>query len=379
VADPTRGLDALLRAAASSFPLLSSCTPVNAASEHARLVAAWSRGEEQAPRWKAPSIDRGKLATLRREIERASKVLEALAGDPWFEAYGAKLDEVSRELAVVDAAFGPGLAAAAEARYPTSAALTKAADERAERLRASRQEAKEEPVIATDDPQAAGSLLSRMRAELSRRGVAVRVMVRPRVGALAATGDGVVIVAEGRAISAAETERVVLHEIEGHVMPRERGRSGPVGLCWLGGAGSSEEEEGRALLLEARAGFLVGARARSLAARHRAASMARGGASFVEMGRALVRELDGAIEPALAICARVLRGANLEDGEVRGGLCRERTYLPAWLTIERAVATEPGLMDDLGRARLPLALHRALARGGANSEALRFDLRRDVR
>ena len=258
----TRSLDERIRAVSARFPLLSGVTPRNAAAEHDRLVAAWSRGLELSPRWEPPAVDRVLLATTQRMIDAA---IEALANERgWLAIYRARLVELAADLAVIDAAFTPEIVRAAEARFGGDLSP---GDALAAEYRDVAIDDPDAETIATDDETDPRSLFSRMRARVSELGLPVRVIVRERVGSLAAAGDGIVIVAAKRRATLREVERVVLHEVEGHVIPRERGRSRTHGIETLGSAGASEDEEGRALFIEDRAGLLTGRRKRALAAR----------------------------------------------------------------------------------------------------------------
>lgn len=350
--DP-RSLDQAIRAVSGRFPLLSGVTPRNAAREHERLVLAWQGGRELSPQWERPAIDRALLTQTQRMLHDLAGRLEGQHG--WLAIYRERLLELLLDLDVVDAAFTTELPRAADARF---AGDLREGDALAERFLCAAPETDDDR-IASDDPGDPRSLLSRMRERISELKLPVRVLVRERVGSLAAAGDGVVIVAQNRRVPVREIERVVLHEIDGHVLPRELGRGRSRGIETLGSAGASEDEEGRALLLEERAALLSPNRQRVLAARHRAARMVMAGATFVDVVRAT-----RAIVPladAIAIAARVMRGGFTRGTDVLGGVARERVYLPAFARIGGAVAREPSLLDQLGHCRLSLAAWRMLA------------------
>ncbi len=349
----TRSLDESIRAVSARFPLLAAVTPKNAAREHERLLAAWREGHELSPHWEAPPIDRALLATTQRMLDAAIQSLVPERG--WFAIYRERLIELAADLAVIDAAFTPDIARAAEARFGRDVA---GGDALAEEFREAVVDDSDAETIATDDARDPRSLVSQMRARISSLGLPARVLVRERVGSLAAAGDGVVIVAAHRRATERETARVVLHEIEGHVVPRERGRGRTHGIETLGTAGASEDEEGRALLIEERASLLTSRRKRSLAARHVAARAVSAGATFVEVVRT-IRELVP-LEEALAISARVMRGGFASDRDVVSGIARERVYLPAYARVAGAVADDPGLFERLGSSRLSLASLRLL-------------------
>ena len=73
-----------------------------------------------------------------------------------------------------------------------------------------------------DDPR---SLLALMRAAVGRLRLPFTVVAQPSLASLAATGDGVMLVAPGRAVAGEDAARTVLHEIEGHALPRARARA----------------------------------------------------------------------------------------------------------------------------------------------------------
>jgi hypothetical protein len=349
----TKPFDNLLRTATARFPLLASVTPVNAAEEQERLLDAWSRGIESSPRWIAPDKDGEAISACRRAIEEG---LRRLSGsDPWQAIYRERLLELFADLAIVESAFQEGLRAAADARFGRDDEIDRSeatALARAYLSVSPREETSK--TIETDDVYDPDSLVSRMREEIASRRLSVRVVVRDRIGALAAAGDGVVVVAAGRRITEAETERVVLHEIEGHVLPREHGRRASPPIMSLGSARASEDEEGRALLLEERAGLLGAVRKRTLGARDLASRLVSSGGTYVEVVRAL-RSEGVTLDVALAVTSRVMRGGHLRGNDVASGLARERVYLPALVRIRRAVSRDPSLLSKLGERRLSLA------------------------
>lgn len=345
----TRALDPLVRGLATRFSLLSSVTPRNAAREHARLVDAWRAGRELSPSWEPPTVDRHLLASARRAIDEVLLSLHEDGG--WLSIYRGRFVELAQDLAVIDAAFAPAVRDAADARFGEDEADARDADAIAAAWREAPLD-DDGPPIPTDDPSEPRSLLSRMRARVSELRLPVRILVRERVGSLAAAGDGVVIVAAGRATTDRDAVRVVVHEIEGHVLPRERGRAGRFGIESAGSAGASEDEEGRALWLEERGGWMGGRRRRSLAARHLAARMVERGATFVDVVRA-ARSIVS-LDEALAIAARVMRGGFMRGTDVVSGVARERVYLAARARVARAVRADATWLDRLGERRLSL-------------------------
>jgi hypothetical protein len=208
-----------------------------------------------------------------------------------------------------------------------------------------------------DDPPSLVRKLVRHAAEL---GLSIRVAIRPEQLAIAATGHGIVAIRPGVPLSADTAARITLHELLGHALPRARGEHAPFSLLRAGTAGAMESEEGRALVVETRAGLFDAARRRELALRHVAALSVRRGADFDETVHELARR--GA-EPLLAIeiAVRVHRG---------GGLARELVYLPAYYEVGEAFSARPELERWFERGRVGLAAARELdALDGARDRA----------
>jgi hypothetical protein len=156
------------------------------------------------------------------------------------------------------------------------------------------------------------------------------------MASLAATGDGVILIAENKWLSLRDIERTVLHEIEGHALPRARAARAPIALLALGTARGIDDQEGRAIAIEEKAGFLDQGRKFELGCRHLAARAALDGADFTEIVTLLERR--GAIlRAALRIAARVQRGS-----QGTGGLAREIVYLNARCKVERLFAGANG-------------------------------------
>jgi hypothetical protein len=176
-----------------------------------------------------------------------------------------------------------------------------------------------------------------MRQAVGRRRLPFSVVAQPALAPLSATGEQVILVACGRRVREEDAVRTVLHEVEGHACPRARALGAPIAIFRAGTARGTDDQEGRALLLEERAGLLGRRRRRQLAARHRAVEGMLGGASFAEVARLLV----GAhgLDPADAVLAaeRVFRGG---DGE-RPGLGRERVYLESFSRVRAHLDAHP--------------------------------------
>jgi hypothetical protein len=334
--------DRALASAAGQIRLIRSVTPTNADSELAELTQAFRRGATRLPRWRydAPPVP-----------PELSRVLEELASfldkePPLGPLYAARARELRLEAALVDATGTPRLTAMARQRFLGSGEPTEDAH-RADALallwtseaagtpeRAGGERA--EPSIRSCDAKDPRSLLSRLASEVGRKRLPVRVYAQAGMASLAATGDGVILVAENKWLSARDVERTVLHEIEGHALPRARSARTPLGLFAIGTARGIDDQEGRAIALEEKAGFLDAARQFELGCRHLGARATLDGADFTEVV-ALLRGRGAVLEPALRIAARVQRGSLGV-----GGLGREVVYLTARCKLERLVRTPLG-------------------------------------
>jgi len=190
--------------------------------------------------------------------------------------------------------------------------------------------------MPSDDPDAR-SLLSRMKAAVGNLRLPFTVVAAPTLAPLAATGDRVILVATGRAVTEEDARRTVLHEIEGHARPRARALHASSALFGAGTARGIDDQEGRALLLEDRAGLLGLSRRRQLAARHRAVEGMLDGGPFAEIASDLVdtHGLDAA--DAVVVAERAFRGS---DGR-RPGLGRERVYLESLVRVRAHLTSHP--------------------------------------
>lgn len=338
-----READALLEYAERCIALVDRCRPRDYGRMLAALHAEWQRGARIAPAWSyAPSPD---LDAVRRAL--ASVELDGAIGD----LYVARAVELEIEAALVPFIGSPAFRQHAARRF---AAPDGADGERARALakRWCREAmAADEPRAPSDDERDPDSLLSAMRRAVGERRLPFRVLLSAELASAAATGNGVILVRAGAHYGARAVARTVVHEIEGHALPRHHAASEILGLCRVGAAGAADDEEGRALLIERRAGFLDADRRAELGRRHLAALSVRDGADFVETVELLL-ECGTPLQMALGIAARVHRG---------GGLAREIVYLPAFVRVERALESDPALEHWLERGRIGIDAARVLA------------------
>jgi hypothetical protein len=342
----------LLLLAAREIRLLASLTPVDAHHERRRLAGELASGRSASPRWVYAPVE---CDDLRRALDTAERALAPEVATAIDRLYLERIRELSLEAELCCSAGTPRIARLARERFaPVDTSVTELASGLCARwLAEAPVEPPEETRMSDDaDPR---SLLSRMRAEVGRRRLPFTVVAQPTLAPLAATGDGVILVAPGRPVSDEDATRTVLHEVEGHACPRARAETAGMVLLRIGTARGVDDQEGRALLLEERAGLMGPRRRRQLATRHRAFEAMLEGGTFAEVTRHLVREHGLAPDAAILVAERVFRGG---DG-IRPGLGRERVYLEAMVRVRAHLQSWPG--DEALLASGQVAVHAASA------------------
>jgi hypothetical protein len=324
----------LLVEAVRTVRLLGSVVPRNAAQERARLIAAFESGAVATPRWTYARSDHG---ALRKALARAASRLAA-EPHPVAQLYASRARELEIEAALASEAGTAVLGALARARFRSaSPAAAGEATILARKWIAEGRDANVEGDVILSDANAPGSLLVRMREEVSRLGLPFAVVVQPSLSALAATGERHILVAAGRPTTKDDVERTVMHEIEAHAIPRTRAGTARLAIFQIGTARGIDDQEGFALVLEERGGFLSARRKRELAARHLAVEAMDGGASFADSVSALIKEHGIPAREAVLVTERAFRGS---DG-ASPGLGRERIYLEAYLRVGEHLAKRP--------------------------------------
>lgn len=327
----------LLIEAVRSVRLLGSVVPRNAAPERARLIEAFESGHSTTPRWSYARTDH---AALRKALARAAQRLGA-EPHPVAQLYAARARELEIEAALASEAGTAVLGALARARFRSSS--PQAAGEATILARKWIAEGRDALAAETEvetvesDGTGPGSLLTRMREEVSRLGLPFAVVAQPSLSALAATGERHILVAAGRRVTRDDVERTVMHEIEAHAIPRTRAAQARLAIFQIGTARGIDDQEGLAIVLEERGNFLGPKRKRELAARHLAVEAMDGGAPFAENVLALVKEHGLAPREGVLVAERVYRGG---DGSTPG-LGRERIYLEAFLRVREHLAKNP--------------------------------------
>ncbi len=331
----------LLVEAVRSVRLLGAVVPRNAQQERSRILAALEAGQVVSPRWSYARTDH---TLLRQALARAAQRLGA-EPHPLAQLYAARTRELEVEAALSTEAGTAVLGALARARFRSLNAHTageatvlarKWIAEGHEAL-ANLDPAEAGQVLTRSDDPVPGSLLTRMREEVSRLGLPFAVVVQPSLSALAATGERHILIAAGRMTRPEDVERTVMHEVEAHAIPRARAALARLAIFQIGTARGIDDQEGLALLLEERGNFLQPRRKRELAARHLAVEAMDGGATFADALSALVKEHGLPPSEAVLVAERAFRGG---DG-TSPGLGRERIYLEAFLRVREHLARKP--------------------------------------
>ena len=351
LAEPAERAALRLKRHEASIALLDRVRPLNLAAEQARLLRGFEAGERPEPALTyAPSPA---LGDVRRELLELAKALEA--GDTEERLLAERALELELEAALSESVGGARFAELSARRFPLP-------DEPLEARRRAQQfltapptanpQDKAQILHASDDQQDPESLWSEVSRLLSRERFAVRIEMAPGLVSLAGVADGVVRIRPGARLTARVARRIALHEVEGHVGPRVRGPA--LGGAFLAGtARASEDEEGRAILLEERAGLLEPARLRELARRYLAAESVRQGASFWD-SVAVLGQTGASAAEAIELSCRVHRG---------GGLGRELIYLTGYCRVALALGQRPELERVQQSGRISLGAAAALLKG----------------
>lgn len=268
--------------------------------------------------------------------------------------YAARAAELELEARLAERAGRPGFAELARRRHPVG---TSPEWETARSLAegwSGASLAPAGPLHRSDDWRCPHSLVSVLARSIGERRWPLRVDVRRELSSRAACGDGVIFVRAGELLEENEARRIALHELLGHALPRLAARGHALGLLRVGSARSTDDEEGRALHIEAAAELLDARRRRELGGRHWVALAVASGASVHDVIRGL-GQFGWDAPAAVASYVRVARG---------GGLCRELEYLPAWLRFSAAARAEPRVAAWLALGRVSLNAARVLCAEG---------------
>jgi len=346
-------VDRALAIAERRISLVERCHPTNYIAEQRRLLEAWRTGTHCAPHWQyAPRPDLADVqVTLEAVVAHLSPATRGAKGPPavWADLYLARAAELLVEASLVRAIGTRAFAASAGLRFRVGDASTaRRARELAGRWIRERPPAAE-PRTRSDSESEPRSLVNTLRRAVGARRLPVRVEVRRDMAAVAAAAEDVVFVRSGLELRERDVERIVVHEIDGHVVPRLAARRATIGLLTVGTA-RSEDEEGRALALEGRTGGFDALRRGELGRRHLAALSVRDGATWSETTQ-LLCDSGASEEQAVAIASRCHRG---------GGLAREIVYLTSLVRYQDAMAVGVPLERWMARGRIGISAARQL-------------------
>ncbi|MEO7113119.1 MAG: tyrosine/phenylalanine carboxypeptidase domain-containing protein [Polyangiaceae bacterium] len=329
----TSHADEALASAARGIRLLSAVTPLNAKAERARLIEAVNHNDDAIPKWTYASPAK---SDVRERLDQVARALGSLGDDRLVQIYLARAHELAREAELIEAVGTESFAALATARFSgDSRSITKKA--RALALGWANEKATDDAEVFASDADHPDSLLSVMKKEVGKRGLPFRVQVHAPLSSLAATGDGVIYVTAGRPISKAAAVRTVLHEIEGHALPRIAASKLDLAIFRIGTAGGTDDQEGLALLVEEREASLVGERRRDLASRAMAVEAMRNGADFPAVVKFLRSDHGRSATQSVSIAERIFRGSYGRTP----GLGRESIYLESFVRVKAHVAKFP--------------------------------------
>lgn len=327
-------IERLLVAAARDVRMLAVLTPLDARQERERLVGDLRAGRQATPRWTYARDDHD---DLRRALDAAERALAGERAPGVAALYLARVRELILEAAVCAAVGTAELARLAAQRFASPDGADAPAASALSTLWLTETASACGSPVRMSDAATPDSLLSLMRIAVGKAGLPFQVVQAPSLASLAATGERAIYVATGRLVTQEDAVRTVLHEIEGHAWPRARAIRARSILFRVGTARGSDDQEGRALLLEERAGLLGARRRRQLAARHRAVEAMQDGASFADVAFTLARVHGFDETEAILAAERAFRGS---DGS-RPGLGRERVYLESLVRVRAHLARYP--------------------------------------
>jgi len=348
LAEPVQRAARRLKQCETAIALLDRARPLNLPAERARLVLAYQGGKKSSLELEyAPCPE---LSDVRRTLDAVSHSLEPREVEPALLL--GRVDELRLEAELAEHVGKPSFLALAARRFPlpeNDARLRQVAQgwlgDRAGPL----DPREPEPTHLTDDASDPNSLLSLISRRVFAERLPVRVEVDAGLVALAAVAEGLVRVRAGARLSARVGGRIALHEVEGHLLPRVAGQK-LGGVFLAGSVRASEDEEGRALLLEERAGLLDASRRAELGRRYLAAASVRQGADFAETCQLLL-DTGADVPSAVELGCRVHRG---------GGLGRELVYLAGYERVKSVLEQQPQLEALQRSGRVSLAAAAAL-------------------
>lgn len=323
--------------------LLARLQPSNFSAEVARLTAC---PRSQPHFVYPPPVD---LSGDLRALDATRQALARQSSNLVTQLFIERCDELERDVRLVQARGTDALCEQSSRRFaydPTER----------QRAHALALEWLREPPEPAQPRGALRGLADSLRLHERVRDAGCSVVEVPLISIAAISHEAdALLVQRGARANERDIERVVVHELGAHLLPRIRAKTEPPPYR-LGTSACSEDEEGRAILLELRADLLDPARKRELAARYLASDLARTGGDWDQIF-ALLRNhgIDGpmAVQQGL----RALRGGSPQGG----GLGREVVYLASFLRVRTALLARPELESFMERGRISIAGAASLA------------------
>lgn len=335
----------------TQIALLDRVRPLNLTSELGRLTRAFEAGQRLKPAFDYAA--RPALGAVRGELSSLASGLDVADAEQRLLAERAR--ELALEAALAEQVGEPAFDGLARQRFPLPEERGSARKLAELLLCASpgANEAENAGILHdssdTRDPHSLWSQLSRL---LQAERLPVRIEIVVGLVSLAAVASGVVRVRAGARLSEVTARRIALHEVEGHARPRVNGQL-LGGVFSAGSAQASQDEEGRAILLEERAGLLDAERRRELGRRYLAVESLRDGAELWDTVK-LLGQRGATLPAAVELACRVHRG---------GGLGRESIYLLGYQRVAAALPQRPELEQVLRSGRVTLDAASALLNG----------------
>lgn len=344
-------IERALVGAEQRIALLDSLTPTNFSSEVARLASSFDKGDALLPQFRFTSeherrsrSDSVSATLVAAQLALADRGFQKELVPGLCELLCERIFELSLEVQMLRECGRPVVQQLAVARYPFTPLEIEAARNLAEMWSSAPDDSQDDPPCDEGDRSLAAAFEEKRRqmGPLSER----IIIAERNLASLCAVGGAHLYVKRGVRVKNAEVERLWRHEVEGHLLPRLQAELEPTPFS-IGAPGSSIDEEGRAVLLEEKYGFLHAGRRRDLALRFLLAlALREGGDDAVREQLRLARERGApAASLARAVC-RIYRG---------GGLAREVIYLPGYLRVKATLGSTPSLDEFFQRGLVSIA------------------------
>lgn len=294
-----------------------------------------------------PKLDEAKLA-----LDEGRQLAEASALAP---LYLPRFDELELELEILGALGTEKARTFAARRFPTGKETLpngQTLQQLAAHIAGTLPSAPSPAGKTIPATGASGSLEAALRSVAVAARIPAEVRVVPNLVAKAAAGEKTVFISD-RPTTEHEALRLAAHEVLAHLVAATNGRSQRLMILRVGTAESFADQEGLALMLEAKSGTMSTSRLRAIAGRTLAAHATYEGASFV----ALVRYLEAqgfSLDESVVLAERAQRG---------GGVAKDAAYLLGLVRVREALKQGESI-DVLRAGRLSvssLPLLRALA------------------